>query len=176
MEHPVLHSPDHSQMSSHLLLLQTWSAAHSVPHCPQLNASIVVSVQISSHSSLQASVQRPRAQNLSPWQAKRQAPQLLGSVYVFTQARLQFCRPSSQLSLHTPKEQTSVLLHGRSQTPQWLGLDFRSTHWSPHCIWSLGQPGFFFEAGSSVPQAVVARINAVDASVQSVRRVEKCCW
>jgi len=80
MEQPLTHVFDHSQMLRQLPLTHTWSASHRMPHCPQLNASMVVSVQMSWHSFLQAMVQVPTAQNLSGWQAFLHVPQLSGSV------------------------------------------------------------------------------------------------
>ena len=67
------------------------------------------------------------AQRVPPAQARPQAPQLLSSLWVSTQAVPQAVRPIEQAVRHMPAEHTWPAVQAVPQAPQWVALVAVST-------------------------------------------------
>jgi hypothetical protein len=66
-------------------------------------------------------------------------PQFAASLFVSTQALLQFVSPVPQSFAQLPEEQTSPAAHALPHAPQFAGSDASSTHVPLHSVVPAGQ-------------------------------------
>jgi hypothetical protein len=111
-------------LGQHALLSHTWPAAHAFPQAPQLDVSLVVSVQAlpqqespaAQHTPLHVMpAHPPHTPLLHVWPVRHafpQVPQLLGSVFRFLQVfPLQSVRPVAHAQLWPPALQHAAFEH-----------------------------------------------------------------
>lgn len=124
----------------HIEFMQTRPAPQAFPHPPQFTGLFVVLVQtggIPHRLVFIGHVQAPAVQTVPPVQAIPQPPQLFGSVFVSTQAPVQFAVPAGHVVVQFI-EQTCIAVHMVPHIPQFCGSVLVSTQTPPQSV-PLGQ-------------------------------------
>jgi hypothetical protein len=105
-----VHPLDPSVPPAQVPELQTWLAAHAVPHVPQLAGSCDVRTHAPVQSVKPASQTQPLAplQSFPPLQAVAQSPQCAGSLPKSTQLVPHISKPVLHDPAQTPRLQTSA--------------------------------------------------------------------
>lgn len=119
---------------AHLPAEHTWVDPQTLPHAPQFFASEAVSVQALPHAMPFAQTHAPSLHDAPLGQTVPHAPQFFASDPRSTHAWLQLVSPGVQSPLHTPCEQTWLLLQTELQPPQCCGSEVGSTHTDPQAI------------------------------------------
>jgi hypothetical protein len=120
----------------HIEFMQMSPAPQVLPHPPQFAGLLVMLVQTGGMPHrlvFIGQVQTPALHTVPPVQAIPQPPQLFGSVFVSTQAPVQFVVPAAQVVVQVI-EQTCIAAHIVPQPPQFCGSLVVSTQTPPHSV------------------------------------------
>jgi hypothetical protein len=114
--HPAVHVP----------ATQRSPLGHTLPHAPQFEGSLCVSLHVGAHL--------PLVHTSPLGQALPHAPQFVSLCVTSTQLPLQSVSPALHVSVHLPWLQTSPEGHAFAQLPQCFASEVVSTQSLPHCV------------------------------------------